>query len=66
MGVIIPPACRASKDTDAQESRSGPMRGAIGLARHGFIDRCHKPQMRNLRRTDTPTQLALVDVSAVM
>src|SRR5262249_25651175 len=24
------------------------------VARFGGIDRCHKPQMRNLRRTDTP------------
>jgi hypothetical protein len=38
MGLKIPPACRASKDTDAQENRSRPKRAAIGLARSGLLD----------------------------
>jgi hypothetical protein len=29
----------------------------LGVARSGGIDRCHKPQMRKLRRPDTPTLL---------
>jgi hypothetical protein len=42
---------------DRCETRRGsPRWRTAGVARFGVIDRCHKPQMRNLRRTDTLQQ----------
>jgi hypothetical protein len=51
MGLKIPPACYASKDPDAQESRSRPMRVAIGLARVGPLDRRAQGQVASARKT---------------
>jgi hypothetical protein len=60
MGLRIPPACRASKDTDAQESRSRPMRVAIGLARVGRIDMRAQAEVPTALRTDTPKSIRLL------
>jgi hypothetical protein len=35
--------------------RGGPPMWSIFVTRVGGIDQCHKPQMRNLLRPDTPT-----------
>jgi len=49
---ILPAIEQGDPHADEQKShRRGPR-----VARFGGIDRCHKPQMRNLLRSDTPKQ----------
>jgi hypothetical protein len=36
------------------------------LARFGFFHRCHKPQTRNLLRTDTPKAIRLLALHALV
>jgi hypothetical protein len=60
MGLKIPLTCRGSKDVDAQESRSRPMRVAIRLARVGRIALRAQTEVPSALRPDTPKPIQLL------
>ena len=54
---------RASRTAQRAPGRHAEGNSPLGVAPSGLIDRDHKTPVRNQRRPDTPTLVALVDVS---